>query len=1371
MLRIDRSLLVEQLHSFVTAGNGVVVGSPGVGKTFAVADLAARFVSEMRPCLFVPVTDLGNATSKAIRLGLRADRDPLDKFRDDVTASAGPSGVVIVDSFDAARDPKVRLRVLSFIRRLVAEAGGDWQVLVTVRTYDAAKSSDLLELFPAGSIEDPQVAQQEWRTVRQFEVPLLEQAEVDRAIEQIRGLHTIYASAGPGFRELLRTPFNIWLVEGILGAHPTPSGNDQTPLLSGTESEIELLTRYWRRWVTDAHNGMARTTIVSSLAQAMVRGRTMAVQTQRAYRMGPTDAWQDLLSGEVLTQAGPGDRVVAFRHNILFDYATSIYVMQEAPRDLAKMLRADPARTLFLRPALLYLFARLWHTDAARFWQAFDALLAETDVAVRLVGRLIPPYVVATGASDAGQLRHSTAGQRMDDEHATAVLRVLQAVSFAERIDLPTWITFIAECSRAPHGIFAWEALSLLDRLLDRADVSNEGVSTVRATAAEASRGFLEWVWRERAAPASGVSRSWLDAFGATWAVRLVLRTLDADPAAGGALLKPILELPSEPNFPIRYLYTLSDGIESVIRVNPAFAADVYRKVFGYQEKSDEKTLFGGIVLRLQSTRRQDYQMCQFVLAKAYPAFLYAAPAIAIAAGLDSVWITVVRDHVSSLWEDENGVAQDPPPPEKLVFRGRDAEILPDASFIWAPSARDDAIALLHHLRDYLAAECGTLAAGTAGVSDRVDAELDTFATHARVAVAWSALFEAGVAAPAALGRALYELCLQRPIQRSVDVRYALGRFLEVASKYWSAAERHAFEISVLSLPKDAPNEAAVMREGWIRDLLLARIPQDLLESDAAREHISVLSAAGALLANVPQHQVTVSHGAYTADDAMRDQGVDIDRPDNAKLRAELEPLRDFVVASRSEVPQPDQIEAILPHLERVRASVMAEVTADPPVRDEAWTTLASAAAVVARTNPMLNSPTRTLLRGVLFEAVGQPIPAPPGDVNETYTSAHWSPTPQIEAIQGLAALSVVQADDQIIAAIEALVITAPWPSWRLVGVGAASRLLRHAPEAFWRVMERAADVEPNVVVVTAIVAGLRSTVARFPRETVMVLQRIYDRWQSTDEARLAHSMAILLVYLACRDEPWCERIITDSHEGLLSHTELVGQINFHALSAVTVETIRDERVASVIARAVQITLGGITAIAREATRLRALTPSEDDEGRLGALSQLHTMIGEIVSRVYFNARPDLSRSRQSQVVTDEVVPVDLDRLNKYWQIIRPIIDRIVDAGRIDATGGIIAPTAHHLIELFQLVLYCDPPHILHLAAQVVEASKPHGYNLDSSAAAGVVTLVEIVLADHREVLLDQTPLDDTLRLLDAFTATGWPAALQLVWRLDEVFR
>jgi len=88
-------------------------------------------------------------------------------------------------------------------------------------------------------------------------------------------------------------------------------------------------------------------------------------------------------------------------------------------------------------------------------------------------------------------------------------------------------------------------------------------------------------------------------------------------------------------------------------------------------------------------------------------------------------------------------------------------------------------------------------------------------------------------------------------------------------------------------------------------------------------------------------------------------------------------------------------------------------------------------------------------------------------------------------------------------------------------------------------------------------------------------------------------------------------------------------------------------------------------------------------------------------------------------------------------------------------------------------VITHDPAGVLHLAAGVAKSSKRagSGYNLDSMAVSETVKLVESLLADHRYIFREEDALNNLVVLLDIFAEAGWPEALTLIWRLDEVFR
>jgi hypothetical protein len=156
---------------------------------------------------------------------------------------------------------------------------------------------------------------------------------------------------------------------------------------------------------------------------------------------------------------------------------------------------------------------------------------------------------------------------------------------------------------------------------------------------------------------------------------------------------------------------------------------------------------------------------------------------------------------------------------------------------------------------------------------------------------------------------------------------------------------------------------------------------------------------------------------------------------------------------------------------------------------------------------------------------------------------------------------------------------------------------------------------------------------------------------------------------------------------------------------------------------------------------------------------RLYGVLHEIVLRVQLSFRPTSADGTDAQ------------RVEFYWHV-KPLLRQIARLGDSPKrNGSIFAPTAHHFIEFLGDAVEHDPAGALQLAAAVASASEGAGYNLDSMAAKETVALAERIVADYRSELRRPEVLSDLVRLLDLFAKAGWPDAMKLLWRLDEVFR
>lgn len=107
----------------------------------------------------------------------------------------------------------------------------------------------------------------------------------------------------------------------------------------------------------------------------MVDEHSLSVRTDEVYLLGGAETWRSIMTAEVLVYASSEQRVT-FGHNILFDYAVSVLLIEDDANELVEFLSNDPSRPLFLRPSLSFYLTRQWHASPTLFWEIFLANVA-----------------------------------------------------------------------------------------------------------------------------------------------------------------------------------------------------------------------------------------------------------------------------------------------------------------------------------------------------------------------------------------------------------------------------------------------------------------------------------------------------------------------------------------------------------------------------------------------------------------------------------------------------------------------------------------------------------------------------------------------------------------------------------------------------------------------------------------------------------------------------------------------------------------------------------------------------------------------------------------------------------------------------------
>jgi hypothetical protein len=1326
-VKIDRLSLIERLDDFARDGHGLVTGVPGVGKTYSMAQLHDLWKDQGLPNQVVPVDRLGAVTDPDIRAALGIADDLVDHFVEYFRDKG--RGVVVFDGFDSARNEGARDRMLSLIQRTIEAAADRWTVLVTVRIYDATRSAGLRALFRKPSIrpfKDITLGE-----ARVFEIPKLDDSELTQATEQINGLNAVLAIATRELRDLLCIPFNLWLTRQIMMA------TEGATLFSAVASEVELLGLYWKRRVLASDRSMEIRHILTQVVRQMVEAYALSVRREEVFEISAAPIWTELFSAGVLEEAGTSQQRIVFSHNILFDYAVSVLLMEDEPGAMNAFIATEFSRPFFLRPSIAYYYTRLWYDDRDTFWKSVWVTIASKDSQVRLVGRIIPPSVVVREArhiADFAPVFNRIDHDREDARHF--FLRLLQALTALGWSNALLWTRVCIEGATRPAREYVWNIATVATRIGEETEPVTDDI---RSNLGIVGRLLLRWALSSRASADSRAAGS----VGPVWAVPLVAKTFSTDGEESEALLRDVLGLLAEPGFPVEYLTRLCDSIGWLFEPSPRLAADIYRSVYGHAEMSEEVTNFGTPILPMRSTRRQDFGMCQYALAQDFEKFLDASLRIAADVALDCFSSYIIRERVEPYLYPEKR-------PQDLsftlLFRGQQIEVIADHSAMWLDVAHpDDPLRLVHAVISRI-----TRAAEN-GFSEWLSELLDSFAVHATVQSAWVLLLRAGTTASKTLGPYLAELAVCADFRRGAY--HDVVNFVQATFSSWPETLRHTFEHDVEAMYQSAASSQHPDSEEHFADLFATAIPEGLTLSSIIAERRRELQKRNAFPANEPPVRITTSSRAFTNEDWLEEKGVDIQNHANRlvlDLANELEGLGRPWQNSR---PPAEAVSPLIEKIGAARSALSEYADAAPDARELLQTQLAAAGKLVAKAEGDVSPASRAIAKDVLIEAAKVPLRFDAEWLSRQFTSPSWSPIPQTEAAQGLPWLIVWGPDGDVLDAIQALAESQE-PSVRFLIAAELFRLRDNAPQEFWTVIHRMVRNERS----PGVLSGVLNTLSMIRRSDAGAIAEILAALAQRDfpmgeRSQFSDGYVRLLAWLGFNiEEPWAVRELSRVIEQPVVNYHTITRLAFEALSLLTPAYIADARVRPMSLRAA----GWVHNLLLNAA---ATAPEYLRNGGPDASRALFGIADDVGSRLYFNIRRGNDDRRPAP-----------DTLRDYYNIATPLVEDLIAFAQ--SAGAVLVPrTAHHVIELLHAFLPLDPVRVLHLVTEIAVAGSAAGYNLDGMAIQEVVAISEELLADYRAEIAEGDGLADFVRLLDTFAESGWPDALRLLWRLDEVFR
>lgn len=1307
-MRVNRESFLDRLWADSQANSVVLTGSPGVGKSWMMAQFMRRCKLEGRPYLPIVAEDVDVQSADELRKTLG-----FSVALTDMLGRLGDGAVLVIDGLDALRGEPSQRTFREAIRSVVRNAP-NCHVLASIRNFDLQESRELQKIFFAES-----------RKFMRLEVPEFSEAEVQSVAAQIPELRTILLDRSLPISGLLRNAFNVTLATqlvevGVLGAE-----------LSTFTTQTHLLDAWWRRRIDDAADAVDRRELLRWLCRAVVAFRTLTVPETEIYIPNTTRVLAGLQSSEILRKSVT--ERIGFTHNILFDYAVGRLLLDELT--VFPFVLEDPTHSIFFRPSISVLFNRLWIHDRPSFWRTAQKFFS-LDVPER--ARIVPAICVFENARSVDDLKPLT--DAFDEaSRGRAIARVLRAVQSFGGIRRDLWAEWLISLRKVLSLDFLNEYVALLANVAEIVPVP------LQSDVATAARDLIHWMWSK----ADGMDKEGalqLADIAAGRVLPIALRFYDSDVPATRTLVLQVLSRLGKSNASGNEPFWLAHEIEKVFKADAPTAVVVFEKVFGYHETSNVKRAMGsGSILRMTTTRKQQIEGAKHAFQQKFGLLADSNAIGALKLAVAAVNSEIPKRRRSRTRGSERF---------QFDFHGERATYRSDHSEVWDAGYQEYvSLDLLQIAFDRLT----SISSLTGTIARQI--------SKAKYAVFWKKLLEAASVHPAELFELVLPLIIDSRVLAAPETTNAAGTFLSSVYKTVSIKEhlQDKIEGAIIHIP-----EASLIRRyekpESIRDRLLMTIPDDQLRSNVLRvRRDEIATMKTEVRANEPYHRFDVTTRSFTTEDYLREQGANVDEPATKELLQVSTSLTTFEAKYLNAIPTPEEADTVLEPLKRLRK--LASEVADQSSAEHARGVLCSVAETVLKTKLPKEGELFDLARLIVLAGASDPSPKFDPNYHSNFDMPSWgSPSPRIEAAQGLANYlwNFGTGDEEVLNAFIQLG-SDPVPAVRYQIANGSIALYKHGEKnKFWSLQAEMSARETTPGVLLGLLNSLGRIAASEPDKTMRLVEAMLQNGlPETERSELRRSLLNLAtgLYLAQgiasadRQLRRFEKHPTAFHEELLDAVAIAS----HYFSFEYSQEVR-KRVVDLWERALDSAY-----VALEKLFARASVGKLNSKDRK-AYGNLLRIVDEIATRLFFSLDTDPQFRR-------ETAGLSSDKQKELYFEAKPVLSRIALKPDALQSHALPAHTAHYLMQLFSAVLRYDPSDVIVYAAGASVAGARLSYQFDSMAVGDLTRFVEQVFADHREVLRNDAAAAAIGELLDLFVAAGWPEAMQLTFRLDEIIR
>jgi|GEM_PF-1390535 len=1323
-LYINRKELIEDIFSFGQIGNGLLVGNPGVGKSFTIEELQRFCHKKGIPCFVIKINELLNGSDEEINKELKTDTNWIKVFKKIKINSTEFKAILIFDAFDTAKDEKLKLAILKQIKSAISDLKDKWNILVSARTYDASKSTRLLELFPHINIVKSV-------SCRFYEIVDLSEAELNLAVKTNKKLLSVVQKSTKELRILLQTPYFLKLLEKIVN----DSINFKTKNVTGIETEEQLLEIFWNTKVADNTD---KDVFLRKLTQLLASNENLSCPKGSIITALNSSVYDNLISLGVITDGSVRKENITFSHNILLDFAISKYLITDDPALLIEYVETNQKMPFLFRQSFIYFYGKLWNQDKALFWKHYFKVRTVNTPLFRLYHQTILNFTLGGLYRD---IRELTPVFELTDvkERGNTIRKILEGVRFISKVTIRDRdISLYHSCSLYMHEAFIWE----LGFLLNKAITQLKEAPNIKNSAliSKASLNYLRFVCEARKI---SPNKALIEINGGRWGILNACANFSSNIPGFTKLIKKVVQILKEEDFPIGLFYVLSDNLTTIFATDNRFAIAVYKVLYYHSETSDKETYLGsGIVLSLRSNRRQDFQSIHHKLEQDFKILIAKSPDIIIPLGIEIVnKFSIDKKRYRTIGKP-------------VIFKIYGSKTKITADYEYYDSDRDKDYGPLSHLESIFSLIRTKLTEGKVPLAIRL---VKLTAKHAEASTIWRKLIKLFTEYPGKLKKEAFELLLTHPILIFDETVYDAGELLKVLWPRLSVTQKKRIEMAILSIKfSSLVNEEPNLAEKRINRLLNC-IPsnelnyaksKDFVKLNERRENTPLLSPP----AIMPYNE--------TRDEKIARAGIDKSNDFEVTLYKTIERIETFNSKydyNNKEKPKRNEFLILLDLVKGLFNIRKTYTFTNPKLKFNCDYEVSRYAKLISQYGDKLNKSIRSFILDIAFYYIKcdeYKTAYETGDLKNRHGA--YSPSPRSAATQTFTQL-LYSDKSKTLAPIILDLISDNTQIIRFKALHTFTYFWHYFKSEFWEKVNERSQFEKDGMCVFKVMESIHfdNIMKANQPEVERAAALLMNNLKGTNEDAshdVWHMYVVVVLKLLVKYNSNAASIIINSN---LQVDGFARAVIFEIMAVIDPHSKDNNYVINPAKYQNLISLlQDIMANRFDSIKLKGI--------RDIAVKQDFEIIDTCIQHLYFTIETGKKNNKGKE----------LSNHNKaaFFKQIKPLLNFIVDESAKIETGFMVAHTGYYFMQLLNNLFSIDPEGILTFSSSIVNSAAANGFTYDNSTLAEIVKLTEKILADHKELLAKKEHLNSLITILDLFANSGWQEALELTWRLKEVF-